>query len=276
MNLRQLIRRALDACPPAVRRRYRLWREQFWASRRPRQTPFGFKFAAPRTTMTMGDYESSEIALFLKSLENVSVCIDIGAHVGLYSCLAASRGKQVLAIEPLAANLSLLYKNLLCNQFVDVEVYPLGLSSRPGIRRIYGASINASFVRGWAQASDARYSVVPVTTLDILAGSRFDGVQLFVKMDVEGFELEVLKGAESVLSMKPKPVWLVEIVLTEAIPGGINKQFQETFEMFWRHGYKARVADGDRRLVRAEDVERWVRMGSRDFGSYNYLFMQEG
>jgi hypothetical protein len=53
----------------------------------------------------------------------------------------------------------------------------------------------------------------------------------------------------------------------------VNPDMLETFELFWRHGYEARVADEERRVVAKADVERWLRTGRRDFGSYNYLFM---
>ena len=86
----------------------------------------------------------------------------------------------------------------------------------------------------------------------------------------------MLQGASRLLAMNPRPFWLIEIVLTEQIPGGINTKIYETFEIFWRHGYQARTADRDRKLVRPEDVERWIVTGSRDFGSYNYSFEASG
>lgn len=116
--------------------------------------------------------------------------------------------------------------------------------------------------------------MVPVSTLDIIAGARFDGMPLTVKMDVEGFELQVLEGAHRILTRHPKPFWMVEVVLTEQVPGGINERMYTTFETFWRHGYQSRTADRDQKPVRPQDVERWVATGSRDFGSYNYLFVE--
>jgi FkbM family methyltransferase len=269
--MNKAIRDAVDRWAPEFSLYYRFRRDRRSAARVPGvRLPYGFQFFSPG--VAAADYETTEVQFFLANIDSAALCIDIGANAGLYSGLAASRGKRVVAIEPLAANLSLLYRNLLGNGFSNVEVYPMGLSGGPGFQRIYGAALNASFVQGWAGAPDTSYSVVPVTSLDILIGSRFDGQQVFVKLDVEGYELDVLQGAERVLSMQPKPVWLVEIVLTEQIPGGINRRFQETFELFWRHGYRAYLAHPDQRPVLPADVEHWVKTGVRTFGSYNYVF----
>jgi hypothetical protein len=92
-------------------------------------------------------------------------------------------------------------------------------------------------------------------------------------MDVEGFENEVLKGAEDTLRSQPRPVWLIEISLDQHFPGGLNANFCHTFETFWGLGYEARIADSDERTITPEDVNRWAKSGHVDFGSHNYLFV---
>lgn len=241
----------------------------------PLLTPFGFKFAGNQSMIT-GSFERDEIAAFLKYIPRASACIDIGANIGFYTCLAASQGKHAVAIEPLRNNLKMLYANLACNEFTEVEVFPLGLSGRGGIKRLFGYGTGASFVSGWAGVSDRHYEIVPVTTLDIIVNGRFDGQPLFIKMDVEGFENEVLKGAGHTLSASPKPIWLVEICLDEHFPGGLNHEFRQTFEVFRDHGYEARTADDSGQLVTPEDVSRWADKGHVDFGRHNYLFALPG
>ena len=265
--LRVTVRDWVDCRLPSLARYYRRLRDG-----KPTALPFEFKFkGSPRTPS--GASERETIAVFLQYLEACATCIDIGANVGAYSCLARSHGKHVLAFEPLVDNLSYLYDNLLSNDFLDVEVFPLGLSDTGGLRRLYGSGLNASVLRGWAGTRGDRFVVVPTGTLDNILGTRFDGVSLMIKLDVEGFEWQVLRGAEATLSRIPRPSWMVEILLTEQFPGGVNGKFYETFEIFWKHGYSARTADRDQRLVCPRDVERWVSAGTRDFGSYNYLFL---
>jgi FkbM family methyltransferase len=221
--------------------------------------------------MASGAFEPDEIGVFLRQLLGVKVCIDIGANIGFYTCLAAKHSKHVIAVEPTASNLQLLYKNLVNNGFQDTEVFPLGLADKVGLNRMFGSGTGASFVRGWAGASPA-YSDVPVTTLDIIVNSRFDGIPILIKIDVEGYEYPLLQGSARTLKLDPKPVWLVEVCLTEHFPGGLNQRFYETFDTFWRNGYHSTVADAEHRSVEPADVSRWVKQGFVDFGSHNYLF----
>ena len=265
-------RHIIDTWLPSIGRAYRSIRDERAAMAPPVPTPFGFKLAG-NVAMAAGVFETEEIEVFLRLLQKASTCIDIGANIGLYTCLAAAQGKHVVAIEPLSVNLTALYRNLLCNSFLDIEVFPVGLSGKAGIKRLFGGNTGASFVPGWAGASDKRNELVPVSTLDLIVQTRFDGSALLIKMDVEGFEYEVLLGAEHTLGLSPRPMWLVEICLSEHFPDGLNDKFYNTFDAFWRRGYEARTVNREERLIHADDVSRWVKQGYADFGSHNYLFL---
>ena len=270
--IKSFFKHVVDSCAPTAGQAYRRFRDERVALLPSVPTPFGFNLAG-NNSMAAGIFEREEIGVFLKYLDRASTCIDIGANIGLYTCLAASQHKKIVAIEPMASNLKLLYKNLVCNNFLDVEVFPLGLSGQAGIKQIFGSGTGASFVHGWAGASDKFCNVVPVSTLDLIA-TRFDGLSVLIKVDVEGFEFELLKGAERTLNLDPKPTWLIEICLNEHFPGKLNPQFYQTFEVFWRNGYHASIADVEQRSISADDVGRWAKQGYVDFGSHNYLFQQ--
>jgi FkbM family methyltransferase len=267
--IRSAVRSGVLHYAPGLAHAYRLMRDRRVAPAV--QTSFGFVLAGNKR-LANGCHEQAEIELFVDLIDRAAVCVDIGANIGLYTCIAASRGKHVLAVEPLARNLDLLYRNIEANHFTDVEVFPLGLSSGTGIERIYGFGMGASLVQGWAGSLRNSYKLVAVSKLDVILNGRFEGLPLLIKMDVEGLELEVLKGAEQTLRMSPRPTWIVEICLNEHFPGGQNDKFYETFETFSRLGYKARIADGNQRVVEQADVLRWARQGHVDFGSHNYLF----
>lgn len=269
--IRSGIRSAVLRWAPTLGNSYRLLRDRRAAARPAVRTAYGFTFVGDES-MVNGTFERDEIETFVKHLENVSVCVDIGANIGLYTCIAASCRKHVLAVEPLPRNLDLLYRNVLDNNFDNVEVFPLGLSSNSGIQRIFGTGTCASLLEGWAGTSKHSYKLIPTSQLDLILNNRFDDASMLIKMDVEGLELEVLRGAEQTLKRNHRPTWLVEIALSEHFPGGLNGKFCETFQMFYRHGYQARIADAEGRIVQPKDVERWAQQGYVEYGSHNYLF----
>ncbi len=226
--------------------------------------------------MAQATWEAAEVGVFIDLLETHDTVLDIGANIGFYSCLAASRGKRSIAFEPAPRNLTFLYRNLLNNRFSTVEVFPVGLARQPGIGRIYGYGGISSFVPGWAQAREAHSYLVPLTTLDTIAAGRFQNQNLLIKMDVEGFELDVLGGAAETLDLNPKPTWLVEILLSdEVIPGGVSRKFREVFEVFWKHGYRSRRLDSEMTPVVAADVDRWIAGGFVDAGTHDFIFSAE-
>jgi FkbM family methyltransferase len=267
-------RRAVDKFAPPLGRLYRSLRDAtIW--RKPVSTKYGFSLAGD-PLWANSDWEAGEIQAFIELLQAHDAVLDIGANVGFYSCLAASRGRQTIAFEPSQRNLNFLYKNLWENQLSDVEVFPLGLAGKSGLGRIYGSDAVASFVPGWAQAQQKRYKLVPLTTLDTIANCRFKNKSLLIKMDVEGFELDVLAGAEATLDLVPKPTWLVEVILRgETVPGGVNPRFSEVFELFWKHGYQCRMLDPARTRVEQADVSLWVRNGIVDHGMRDFLFFSD-
>jgi len=264
------LRKPIDSYLPFIGRLYRSLREL--RASRPHQTPFGFRLAGDSRMAQVG-YEDVESALFLQCLETHAVVLDIGANIGFYSCLAASRGKHVLAFEPSPRNQKFLYKNLWENHFHEVELFPLGLGDRQGLCALYGFGGISSFIPGWGQTRASRYILAPVTTLDTIVGTRFNGLKLLVKMDVEGFELAALRGASTLLSATPRPGWMVEIMLRNPlIPNGVNSHFKETFELFWKHGYQCRKLDGSGLSVSPEDVLRWQTSGYVDSDTGSFFF----
>ena len=135
--------------------------------------------------------------------------VDVGANFGLWSLLAARRGCTVLAVEPVPPTRALLARNAARNRLADrIEIAAVAVSDVPGMIEIavpHGESGQAS-VNADPSDSLERHAVT-ATTLDALVGAR---EVRFVKIDVEGHELAVLRGAERLLRGG-----LVEYVLLE-------------------------------------------------------------
>jgi FkbM family methyltransferase len=235
-----------------------------------KETPFGFRLSGP-TAMQEGTFEPDETRCVQKFLhEKTDVFVDVGANVGYFTCMARSMNKYTIAVEPLLQNLNYLYANLEINGWKDVEVFPVGLSDHSGMAVLYGPGTAASLIQDWAGISTKK-CVIPLSTLDTIVGSRFRGRQMLIKIDVEGTELDVLKGATETIASQPSPVWLVENGVAGFHPAGYNPCFRQVFDFFWSHGYQAMTMGGKSRTVTDADVDSWITDKKTDAGS-NFLF----
>lgn len=232
--------------------------------------PYEFKFIGKNPLLADAERELTE--QILKFRNEIDVFVDIGAHAGFYTCLFRSLEKKTISIEPISQNLRWLYRNLEMNQWNDVEVWPLGLSESSGLRTFYGKDSGASLIKGWDGASGVWKNTCPVNTLDNVLGNRLKGRRLLIKIDVEGAELFVLKGAESLIKMQPRPIWVLEISLDQH-RNKANISFEDTFKIFWDNGYLSYAATNPLRLVKKEEVRDWQRKGSCDFGNNNWIFL---
>ena len=126
------------------------------------------------------------------------VVVDVGAHIGAYALRAAASGARVLAIEPNPLTAGALRRNLELNKFGSVKVEELAVGAEHGTSILSTsliASTSSSLVNVFGN-SPYRVSVVP---LDRIVDPWARGQINWLKVDVEGYEVEVLKGARSAL-----------------------------------------------------------------------------
>jgi len=238
-----------------------------------RTTPWGFQFVG-HEKMAAGTFEPQETALVRSELLKVDALINVGANVGYYCCHALSLGRHVLAVEPVHRNVEYLLTNITSNGWSEgVRVMPVAAGAHPDVLAIWGGGTAASMIRGWAGNPAQHVSLVPVLPLDELVGSAFAEQRLLVIVDVEGAEFQLLQGAFATLGRIPRPIWIMEISLHEHQPVGVkaNPRFADTFEFFFRHGYRAFTADDAQQEVTRDDVSAFVH-GERDTATHNYLF----
>lgn len=137
--------------------------------------------------------------------------VDVGANVGNHSCFMARYFKKVIAVEPNPTVSAVLKSNLAVNDIGNVEVHEVGLSDTTGrlpfveSSRNFGAS---RFQSAGQPAGVGKAKELPVTTGDALLKTCEIPVGV-IKIDVEGFELKVLKGLENTLGQY-KPIVLFE------------------------------------------------------------------
>jgi FkbM family methyltransferase len=272
-TVRDAVRPVIESRAPFAATVYRSFRDELaYLRAEPRMTTNGF-YLCGNTSMEDGSFEIQEQHLLRSCLPDTDVFVDVGANIGFFSALARSTGTHVVAIEPVPTTVRMLQKNLRANGWSDVEVWPMAVGASAGIVDIYGGGTGASLVEGWAGISSSYRRHVSVTTVDQILRGRFKNHRLFVKIDVEGFEFEVLKGAVETLDRVPRPTWLLEITLSE-LRNELNPRYEETFTSFLSRGYTVmNVGPAGLRPVSRADIADWVsaRLLPAAFG-HNWFF----
>jgi FkbM family methyltransferase len=245
------------------------------------KTPLGFSMKGGNSqhhkAMQNGSFEPTEVKWIRTCLNNSGVFVDVGANIGYFTCLARSMGKPVVAIEPLQYNLKLLLENIEINNGESVEVFPLALSAKAGVLRLFGASsTGASLIQNWAGASTFFSRLVPVNTLDRILDGKFLNKQLLIKVDVEGAEFDVLSGALETLGRQIRPTWLVEITGDEYMPSGANFNLISTFDLFFQRGYQASLLTKSGLIpINRARIEKWRSQGRSEYSEINFVFSAE-
>jgi FkbM family methyltransferase len=263
---------------PRLSMTYRYLRDTWQSCEEPQETPMGFKLVGSQS-MQNGQYEPEETQIVKDIVSHVDVVINVGANIGYYCCIALCQEKYVVAFEPISSNLRCLLRNIKVNNWESrIEVYPIALSNRVGVMEIYGGGTGASLVKGWAGTPEQYVTLVPSSTLDNVLGSRFQSKRCFMIVDIEGAEQLMLEGASSIMDMEPRPIWMMEISISEHQPRGvgINPNLLSTFQVFWNRGYEAWTADKECRAIHPDEIERVVESGMDTLHTHNFLFIEEG
>jgi len=146
-----------------------------------------------------GFTERGDQILVARLIGRSSVLVDVGANIGVYSVPAAASGATVVAYEPVSSTNAQLAANLA--PYPSALVRPVAVGEVAGHARMHGTGVGATL-------NDVRGSEVEVVRLDDEELPRGDVIIL--KVDAEGRDIEVLRGAESFVRAT-QPVILCEV-----------------------------------------------------------------
>lgn len=155
-----------------------------------------------------GDYESYNLPAFLEAVNEGDVVFDVGAHVGYFTAIASLRvgpDGRVVAFEPRPVNLGLLRRHVEVNDLDNVTVVDAGVGSGSGI-----AHFEEGTGSGTGKIAEEGALTVRVVRLDDVVGEDDLPEPDFIKIDVEGGEMDVLQGARGLLE-RARPRLLVGI-----------------------------------------------------------------
>jgi FkbM family methyltransferase len=168
---------------------------------------------------------------------------DIGAFHGLLTLFFASRAKAVVCFEPNTQNHQRLLENLKLNKFQNVDVRKLGVGSRDETRSMVctpllsgGASVDQRAVEELLRARiKTSTEEIPVVALDEEIPRAHLPAPDFVKIDIEGCELEALRGAACTLQLY-QPALFLEMhgeTIREK-----KRKAAEIVEFLWERNYR--------------------------------------
>lgn len=168
------------------------------------------------------------------------VCVDVGANIGLHSIemssLAGERGK-VFAFEPEPHNFELLVHNLRTNGCANVEAVNQAVSDGEGTAFMALSPINYGDHRLATGDASSGSPQVKLTSLDRTLADVPDDAVRFIKIDVQGHEMQVLRGMTRTLERNKDAILMVE-VSPDILPS-MGSSASELMDSFVSRGYAA-------------------------------------
>ena len=145
-----------------------------------------------------GLHEFEDMSFLLHLLRKEDVFVDIGANVGSYTILAGSvAGSKCFSIEPIPTTFTALIDNVNLNGIYDkVCCLNIGIGKENGRLKFTSTLDSINHVKSTTD-KEIDFIDVPVKKLDDVLGNK---EPTLIKIDVEGFETEVIAGAVKTLS----------------------------------------------------------------------------
>ena len=156
-----------------------------------------------RKTYFQGDYERKRMTNLTQNSSRIKskIFIDVGAYIGFYSILMSGIFEKIYAFEPLKRNFKILNKNILTNNLEHkIKTYNFALGSKK--EKLFGGSNRKGDLlqsSGFSLADNVNNKSEKIS---IFRGDDIIPLKneiISIKIDVEGFELDVLKGLEKLL-----------------------------------------------------------------------------
>jgi len=172
---------------------------------------FSGDLASPidRHAYLFGGYDLDSIRLFIAACSDRRLVLDIGANVGNHSMFFAQAFGQVEAFEPNSALWSRFERNAELNGPLDIRLHRVGLSDQPGQLPLYtaGESYHGLGTLIGDYPYDQSLDATSIARLEVL-DDYLPGLQpSAVKIDVQGFEANVLRGMRRILEKSRPVVW---------------------------------------------------------------------
>ena len=208
------------------------------------KSPSGLLFVARPKYEDLARFLFSEIVAKWEPISKINIhekniILDIGANVGFYSIklssLVGNSGK-IISFEPDPHSFSTLKRNCELNKLKNVEIYNIAISEKEGILKLFSSEKHSGVTSLFNSNGQSNYFEVTTDSLDNILKNRFPKID-FIKIDTEGAELSILKGAENTLKITKK----ILIELHEEILKNNNQNPFEIEKILRDNGFKIKT-----------------------------------
>jgi FkbM family methyltransferase len=183
-----------------------------------------------------------EMVAWKRVLRPGELFVDVGSNVGSYAIWAAELGAEVVALEPAPDTFGLLAENVSLNGY-PIRIVQAAAGAKCGSVRFTAGldSVNRMDEQGSTE--------VTMVTIDSIVGER---TIAGMKIDVEGFEMDVLLGCERALS--EGRIKLIQLEWNEASRLAAQADRQPVADLLTKHGYRLYRPDGRGELMPLHEV----------------------
>lgn len=208
----------------------RLWRQLFPSIPLLIRLPYGGWWLTVNDVCSdaifTGNFEEAEWRFVEHFLREGMTVLDIGAHHGFYTILAAKKvgpSGSVIAFEPSPRERKKLLLHLKLNRCTNVKVEPFALASQDGEATLFvvnGRNTGYNSLRPPVVSEPIKAISVRTMRLDTYLEKEHIHNVDFIKIDVEGAELETLNGAKKLLGHNSRCVIMIEVSDVRTAPWG--------------------------------------------------------
>jgi FkbM family methyltransferase len=125
-----------------------------------------------------------------------SIVVDVGAHIGSFSVMAAQTASKVIAFEPDPDNFQMLRKNIELNNLRNILIYPIAVSGHNGYQEMYLFKDGSTGSHSLCNPEQRGLTRKSVQTTSIYGIMEKEGLPVidFLKLDCEGAEHDILRN----------------------------------------------------------------------------------
>jgi FkbM family methyltransferase len=146
-------------------------------------------------------YEPDISKILISRIKDASIFIDVGANIGYYSVLSSviNPNSNIYSFEPVKETYQRLAENIELNKLKNITAYniALGANKKTTTINLKNDLGHNSIVIDQSRENTGKVELINIDSLDNLI--EFNNQKVFIKIDAEGYEIEVLKGMKNVL-----------------------------------------------------------------------------